>query len=223
MRFVSRVALAGIVAGLLLGVLFPATGEAVQIAYVFNHQGGNGYLTCGWHESGSGCGSGTPYAALDWDNADGGAVYWRSWTVNPLSSSPTLTGSVDPVDATSTCYAVRADLRDPSGNSRGAVAYKHTNNDGYFFYLYGTSAGYWQANNRVGDSVTADKGGCDFRGSHVHQHSGGSFSAHSHSAPNYYPTDSQCDLDGTTTYCGTLADRHTYHYHMLQTNYNVGP
>lgn len=217
MKTMTRILPVALAVGIALGVLFPEPADAfIAEVIIQNHQGGNGYLTCGWHGSSSACGSGGA-GALDWDNADSADVKWRSWTYNSSSSSSVFSATADPYDSQGTCYSVTVELRDLWGSYQGAVAYKHTTNDGSSFNILGTTGYYWQDSNTVGTSVPSgqEKQGCGFDGSHVHQHSAGGFATHDHSTPAYYPSDSQCQLGVVNTYCGTLSDRHTYHYHQL--------
>ncbi len=215
MRFGILVVVAAVL-GTAAAIASPAPDAQASTVFVdvFVHEGGNKYLTCGWHGS-SGCGSGS--GALDWDNADNAAVWWRSWVL--LSSSSTPAGAVDarPVDATGTCYAVRVDTYDNNALLQGNVKYTHTDRKTGNFNVLGKDLGLWDTH-KVGKSVATEKAGCPFGGSHVHMAS--SYGTHNHSTPSYYPTDSTCELFVVETDCGTKGSAHAYHYHFFQEDWS---
>jgi len=209
-----RLAILAVILGALSGLVAPSSSARADTVFVdvFVPQGGNGYLTCGWHGSANACGSGTSNA-MDWDSSIDADIWWRSWVILSSSSTPAAAVDARPVDGSGTCTAVRVDTYDNNALLQGSVTYKHTDRKTSNFNVLGKDVGAWDTHT-VGKSIDPDDelSGCSITGANVHMNS--SYGSHNHSAPQYYPTDSQCQQGGTETYCGTLGSRHTYHYHM---------
>lgn len=201
--------------GTALAIPAPDARASTVFVDVFVHEGGNKYLTCGWHGS-SGCGASSG-SALDWDNADDADVAWRSWVLLSSSSTPATAVDARPVDATATCYAVRVDTYDNNASLQGNVKYTHTDRKTSNFNVLGSDTGTWDTH-KVGQSVATEKAGCPFGGSHVHMAS--SYGTHNHSAPSYYPDDSTCEIDVVETDCGTKSSAHSYHYHFFEEDWS---
>ena len=112
-----------ILVGVAAGALTGRTGARAITAYdLYMMPGGvTNALTCGWH---SACIS--PYSwgnALDWGNAGGNAVYWRSYGV----AVPTgAIGVGFPLDVSGTCKAAGVDVYDVGWIPRGRVVFTHT-------------------------------------------------------------------------------------------------
>lgn len=81
-------AVAAVAAGFLLGIL--TTGEARATTYqyqVWNYPGAGATIYCGWHGQCDSTNSNMDGDSLDWGNASGSPVYWRSLSANTQNLS----------------------------------------------------------------------------------------------------------------------------------------
>ena len=82
----------------------------------------NTRVNCGWH---SVCVS--PYSAgyaIDWANAGGGAVYWRSWGF--LSAGSGSIGTAYMTVAPGNCYTIGVDFLSLLTTYKGSTSFTHT-------------------------------------------------------------------------------------------------
>jgi hypothetical protein len=175
-------------------------------------------LTCGWHSNACPSNPSTGHA-LDWGNAAGATVYWRSFGYAQYSPSMTiLTGRIVRV-TNELCYRARVDLTDSQGYGRGSAVYTHsdTSYGGTVFNISGGSGWTWTYR-AVGYTRTTDKSGCpgwigNYWPAHLHQ---------SDSVTNWtrnsskYPTAQTCP--GAN--CGTKPIT-TFGYHQASTYWRL--
>lgn len=166
-----RLLLGSLVLGAILGSLAPSADpvEASAVITVYSHPGPaniDEYINCGWHST---CISSPGAAiALDWQNANGANVYWRSVDYRSDTATPD-SSAVSPVSATSTggCISVYATVYEEWGSFQGQIQYYHTNYSSFgFFWTFGTTSGQ-QNFEKVGTSRYPDN--CTIFGPHVHQ------------------------------------------------------
>jgi hypothetical protein len=137
-------------------------------------------ITCSdpWHGTGSPCGTAGDQMALDWANADGSGVHFRTWAFRGAGTGIAYyaTKSVN----NSACRRVRVRLESPSGTIRGDAFYTHTKifgTDGYTYSITGSTS-YYFTSHTVGTTVrpydandagNSDLYGCQSSAAHLHQ------------------------------------------------------
>ncbi|MBI2767828.1 MAG: hypothetical protein HYX53_18180 [Chloroflexi bacterium] len=188
-RLLLSVAVVSSLLGSALGVLFPVTASrAVASVSVQVYPGGNGYLTCGWHNL---CAS--PYAtgaALDF--GDPTWVYFRSYASN--SGGGTVAGEGHIVYSASGNQCKNwtyVDIYDIAGTYEAEVLYQHVYSgyNGYTFWInggiYGSTTEYYIAQTAT-EPVSPT---CPTTGKHVMEEgSGGNMSMNT----TDYPTAANC-------------------------------
>lgn len=194
MRAIGLTGLAAVVIGALLGLAFPiSTAEAATVYQIKQHAGPEATtedMTCGWHDECSSSGVGGKNG-LDWSNADGDQVRWRSKNYRSNSSLAQV-GDADPESFNSNvCYRIKVEVTDNDSNNRGYIKFSHTKSPKSSAPLWGDSDGnqqwFW-AGVTVGPANELDPDNCPSSGAHVHQQRGNSLWSKNSYWPNYPST-----------------------------------
>jgi hypothetical protein len=165
-------AVISVLLGAFVGILYPHAARATAINVELRLYGGaTSYMTCGWHGD---CGaSPTSGKAIDWDNADNGTVYWRSYGYRDDAQTATIASGTTSHPAGPACNTVIVSVADAFSFSKGEADYVHTATwfPGTNFNVTGSPTWAWTSQD-VGFSVTSEGVGCDFSGSHLHESQG---------------------------------------------------
>jgi hypothetical protein len=176
-RYLLAVMAAAALGALLAAVAPPAALASIEIVvdiYPGPQSSTAATLNCGWH---SACNSPYPDGnGLDWKNAGGDDVFWRSRTYRDDTSTPSAVAWADIQNVTgATCKTVRVKLTDNFGVVRGQEDYVHSDfSSGYSdFWVLGRSwPGHWQ-DPQIADSASTENTDCVnlnlFHGAHLHQ------------------------------------------------------
>lgn len=192
-RILLSVGTLSVLVGVALGVLFPATATHASSSFsVAVYPGGNGYPTCGWHQT---CLS--PYVtgpALDF--GDPTYVYFRSYG-SGSSGSLAGQGRIAYVSGNQCQHLTYVDIYDLLGNYQSEVLYQHVSSGyaGYNFWIngsvYGSTTEYY-----VGQTIDEPHTPtCPFTGMHVHQQTtGGGMSLNTSDYPDVSACNASCYL-----------------------------
>ncbi len=169
-----------VVSGMLLGILAGRVERASAVTYwdyVWVHPGGtlnsgspnSDYLNCGWH---SVCLS--PFnwgTGLDWANAHGEYVYYRSYSTNTAGYSWSARALI--TEWGDTCRVTNVNHYRRSGVHDSTVRYVHTGSNFHLQQFYVSSDLYPQWTSRaVGNTLNEAGLGCATTGPHLHQDTG---------------------------------------------------
>jgi hypothetical protein len=200
-RIILSASVLSALVGVTLGILFPVTTSHALSAFSIQvYPGGNGYLSCGWHQT---CLSPYPTgAALDF--GDPTWVYFRSYGSGSSGGSLAGQGRIAYVSGDQCQHLTYVDIYDLLGNYRSEVLYEHVSSGyaGYNFWIYGGTPGS-TTEYYVGQTIDEPHSPtCPFTGMHVHeQATGGGMSKNTSDYPDVSKCNSSCWLlKGNWTY-----------------------
>lgn len=179
----------GLVAGALLGALFPSRSvQAATFLSLYVHPGASTTMNCGWHgdctpnEQTSGRG-------IDWDESEStGPVFWRSFGIRSDTGSPNPIGTGQISQDSIGCIAVIVDVVDSLAVPRGSISFTHAEQNGDYatsFPIYASSGSSWTST-AVGDTLLPVDAGCSITGEHLHEVDDGSWTVNWSRYPNWY-------------------------------------